>query len=130
MTRLFLNKHKIPNWFKYLILTIILLFITNTYLYILPYFTYTNLVYFWVFGLYNSIIFFTFNYIFIIIINKNKNLKLPSNLPGFILDQLKGLKVLSTKDSFYNSEKKRNKYLAIISLILFIAAFPILIVNL
>lgn len=118
-------KQKIQShtWFKYLliILTIIFVFKSNLYLYLLPYITLQNLNYFCLFGLYNSILYFAFNYIFYIILMKNINFIIPSNLPRFIKNHLKTLKVLSKEESYNIKAMKRNKLLAVASLIVFIS---------
>lgn len=126
MSRFFLNKK--PNWFKYLLIILLTIFIikTNIYLYLLPYLTFKYLKYFWMFALFYTIIYFSFNYIFLIILNKNNNFIIPSNFPGFVINQLKSLKNLSTDEYLYNREKKRNKLLAIVSLIVFISAILII----
>jgi hypothetical protein len=125
MTRLIFKK--LPNWFKYLfvLLTLIFVFKSNLYLYLLPYITIKSLKYFWLFLLLNTIVYFSFNYIFLTILNQNKNFKIPKNLPRFIINQIESLKLLSTTN-LYNRDKKRNKLLIIICLIVFILAILII----
>lgn len=126
MTRFFLNKKF--NWFKYLliVLTIIFVFKSNLYLYLLPYITIQRLKYFWLFGVFNSMLYFAFNYIFYIMLNKNTNFIIPSNLPGFLRNHLNSLKLLSKNEFLYLREMKRNKLLAIVSLIVFISGILII----